>query len=88
MQLSATETFGVSGGQQQMLAMVRALMSKPRRIVLDDASMGLAPLVVDRIYKTLFKPRERGVSVLLAELNPVSPSAWRTSPEDERRAGY
>jgi len=59
----------LSGGQQQMLAMGRALMSKPRLIVLDEPSMGLAPLVVDRIYKALFELKQRGVSVLLAEQN-------------------
>ena len=59
----------LSGGQQQMLAMGRAMMSKPRLIVLDEPSMGLAPLVVDRIYKALFELKQRGVSVLLAEQN-------------------
>jgi branched-chain amino acid transport system ATP-binding protein len=52
-----------------MLAMGRALMAKPRMIVLDEPSMGLAPLVVDRIYKALFELKERGTSVLLAEQN-------------------
>ena len=59
----------LSGGQQQMLAVGRALMSKPRLLVLDEPSMGLAPLMVDRIYETLFALKEGGTTVLLAEQN-------------------
>jgi branched-chain amino acid transport system ATP-binding protein len=59
----------LSGGQQQMLAVGRALMAKPRLLVLDEPSMGLAPLLVDRIYDALFALKERGTTILIAEQN-------------------
>ena len=59
----------LSGGQQQMLAMGRALMAEPRLIVLDEPSMGLAPLLIDRIYEALFALKERGTTILIAEQN-------------------
>jgi len=59
-----------SGGEQQMTAIGRALMSRPRLLVLDEPSMGLAPLVVQGIFKTLKRlNREEGLSILLAEQN-------------------
>ncbi len=59
----------LSGGEQQMLAMGRALMRRPRLLVLDEPSMGLAPKVVQRIYAALGELRERGTTILLAEQN-------------------
>lgn len=59
----------MSGGEQQMLAMARALMSKPRIILLDEPSMGLAPILVDEIFKTVVEINKTGVTVLLVEQN-------------------
>jgi branched-chain amino acid transport system ATP-binding protein len=59
----------LSGGQQQMLAMGRALMAQPRLMVLDEPSMGLAPVVVDRIFDALVALKKRGTTILLAEQN-------------------
>jgi branched-chain amino acid transport system ATP-binding protein len=60
----------LSGGQQQMLAIGRALMARPRLLVLDEPSMGLAPLLVAEIFQTLSRlNRDEGLSILLAEQN-------------------
>jgi branched-chain amino acid transport system ATP-binding protein len=59
----------LSGGQQQMLAIARALMSSPRLLVLDEVSLGLAPVMVDRIYEALDAIAAGGLSVLLIEQN-------------------
>jgi len=57
----------MSGGEQQMLAVGRALMSKPRLLVLDEPSTGLAPLLAQAVYEALGELRKRGLTVLVAE---------------------
>ncbi len=57
----------MSGGEQQMLAVGRALMSKPRLLVLDEPSTGLSPLVAQAVYEALGVLRKRGLTVLVAE---------------------
>lgn len=65
MQLAGT----LSGGEQQMLAIARALMSKPKMILLDEPSMGLAPRIVEEIFATIDQLRKRNLTVLLVEQN-------------------
>jgi branched-chain amino acid transport system ATP-binding protein len=69
----------LSGGQQQMLAIGRALMARPSILLLDEPSMGLSPKLVGQVLETLLAVRERGVSILLVEQN-----AWLTFEASER----
>ena len=62
----------LSGGEQQMLAIGRALMAEPKLLLLDEPSLGLAPLVVESIYEVLSNLKERGMTILLAEQNAVA----------------
>jgi branched-chain amino acid transport system ATP-binding protein len=59
----------LSGGEQQMLAIGRALMSKPKLLMMDEPSLGLAPLVVQEVFRTVEEIREEGMTVFLIEQN-------------------
>jgi branched-chain amino acid transport system ATP-binding protein len=59
----------MSGGEQQMLAMGRALMSRPKVLLLDEPSMGLSPIMVDKIFEVVRDVHAQGVTVLLVEQN-------------------
>jgi branched-chain amino acid transport system ATP-binding protein len=59
----------LSGGERQMLALGRALMSDPKLLMLDEPSLGLAPLIVREIFRTISSLRGTGVSILLVEQN-------------------
>ena len=67
--LSGALGWSLSGGQQQMLAVARGLMSKPRLLLLDEPSLGLAPIIVQQLFATIRQIRERGMTVLLVEQN-------------------
>jgi branched-chain amino acid transport system ATP-binding protein len=59
----------MSGGEQQMLAMGRALMSRPKVLLMDEPSMGLSPIMVDKIFEVVRDVHKQGVTILLVEQN-------------------
>ena len=61
--------WSMSGGEQQMLAVARALMSRPKILLLDEPSLGLAPIMVDRVYDAIQEIRRSGIGILLVEQN-------------------
>lgn len=69
----------LSGGQQQMVAIGRALMSDPTMLILDEPSMGLAPLITEQVFQTIVEINRQGVGVLLAEQNANSALQIATS---------
>jgi branched-chain amino acid transport system ATP-binding protein len=75
-QRSAQHADRLSGGEQQMLALARALVGKPRLLLIDEPSLGLAPRVIDTVYELLADFRCQGMAMLLVEQNPARAEAF------------
>jgi branched-chain amino acid transport system ATP-binding protein len=69
----------LSGGEQQMVAIGRGLMANPKMMIIDEMSLGLSPLIVTGLFKTLHEIRDRGITILLVEQN-----VWQTLHEANR----
>jgi branched-chain amino acid transport system ATP-binding protein len=67
--LSGALGWSLSGGQQQMLALARGLMARPKLLLLDEPSLGLAPIIVQQLFEVIKRIRDRGTTILLVEQN-------------------
>jgi len=76
----------LSGGEQQMLSIGRALLTNPRLLILDEATEGLAPLVVAEIWKTIAAIRETGIATLIVDRNARAVSPTPTMPSSSKKA--
>jgi branched-chain amino acid transport system ATP-binding protein len=70
----------LSGGEQQMLAIARGLMSNPKLMLLDEPSLGLAPLMVEEIFRIIANINKEGVTILLVEQPPTTAMLWKREP--------